>query len=286
VCAFTRHPTALATALGHLHGLGLSANELRVAETIAMRADREGLYWGRVHGEVEALTGLSPNTIRVIGRALRRRGLVDWVWVKPFGRYPRRETYDKPVIWGQGKRTAHGGRVWVFRWEKCGVGFRSRSVGMESGGLIAGDQSGLIASDQSSDPSRSPSELVRVDPAPALRSVAAPAAPARMTAPVPRATRDPMRLELRIGAPDAAIARPAAANAESETPRADEASRASPHGPDVKREIERLGGVRGDGAGERGTPRRPVSDEQLEAFRRQMAGVGLDIGYPGPPDRG
>ena len=81
--ALTRHPTAVAAALAHLLELqragDLRPMDLVVGEVLITQCDREGLYWGKVTGELARLTGRSPNRIRVSLRALRKQGVVDWL---------------------------------------------------------------------------------------------------------------------------------------------------------------------------------------------------------------
>ncbi len=314
MCAFTRHKRELARLVNH--GFALTPAQQRAAHVLLCTADEDGVCWIGVRQILErmphtprrsASRAKKPEgrsrpgpviprrpdeyalrTLQIALEGLRRRGFLDWEHVK-VGQRPAdvaRRLGLPHTNRERGRRSEHGGRVFLLN---LGA-FRDYGSSASAIGTIRAryDQQIVAGYDQeivASDPSRSPSEIELTNPAPALRSAAAPAAPARNTAPVPRATRDPMRLQVQVGAPDAPIARPAAAKGASETPPAAEASRASPRGPDPKREIERQGGVRGDGAGERGTPSRQVSEEQLEAFRRQMAAAGVRMPFAETSDR-
>jgi hypothetical protein len=263
VCALTRHPTALATAQAFLLTLRLPGYVRLLAEILVTRCDREGLYWGKVTGELRELTRLSPNRIRVAARELRKLGLVEWEWAKAWRHYPRRVSYHEPAEWRPGvggpkggEKTGHGGRVWVVRWENFGVNFRSRILGTKSGRLILEDQSRLIPEDQSTDPSRSLSENVSPIPhSPEMASAIAPALPAPMTEIGP-----PLRSAL---GPDESAA-PAAPKVASETPAAPDVTHASPSDPTIEREPESAKGVRAS----RPRPRLPLPDFLADLERR------------------
>ena len=144
VCAFTRHPTAVATAVGYLMTLHLPGWVHKVAEILITHCDRQGVYWGKTTGELHRLTGVSPKRIQVAGRELRRLGLVEWKWIKHGRRYPRRTSYHEPVRLGAGDRAGYGGRVWVLQWEKFGVRWPSRKVGKD---VAVSDPVGSLMSD-------------------------------------------------------------------------------------------------------------------------------------------
>jgi hypothetical protein len=219
VCAFTRHPTAVATAIGYLMTLHLPGYVHKVAEVLVTHCDRQGIYWGKTTGEIHRLTGVSPKRIQVAGRILRRLGLVEWKWVKHGQRYPRRRSYQEPVQFRTGDRAGYGGRVWSLQWEKLGVRWQSRKVGKE---LAVSDPTGSLMSDPMGSLLRSSvssSKRLTVDPALAERASAAPAAPAPVTA-----------------APLAPLA--ARETKASETPHFVPGSRASPLGPDPRPETK------------------------------------------------
>lgn len=152
--AFTRHPTALATALvaieslRHPDGRALRPGELGLLKLVATHCDRDGLWWEDV-ADVARMLGLSPHTVRVCARNLRPLGVLGWYWVKAHHRYPLRRGYWEGVRWQKGKRTNHGGRVWAFCWAKVGVQFEPDRPGTKIAGLIVFDQSRLIDFDQS-----------------------------------------------------------------------------------------------------------------------------------------
>ncbi len=286
VVAFTRHPTAVAVALGFLLGLPLRASDRLVAEILITRCDREGLYWGKVAGELAALTGLSPNTIRVCLRNLRKHGVVEWHWVKPHARLPARKSYREPASWARGARLPHGGRVCVVRWEKLGTSLRSRPLGTNLAGLICGDQSGLIPTDQPSDLLGSPSEnlssTARGAP-PASPGAASPPEPRRSTedgrsqAPAPPPSRPSTR-------PPSPHERPPARTIDSETPGAAAAALASNDGPGSRKETEtRQGDWRHSERSERETPAR-LTRAELEASLAWLYRPGT-APPPSPPDR-
>lgn len=273
VCAFTRHPTALATALATLTGMHLRPAVDKLARILLSQCDREGLYWGgigsgKLESELEALTKLRHHTIRKAARELRALGLIDWTWVKPFGRFPLRESYRVPAKLARGRRTAHGGRVWTIQWEKFGVPFVTRTVGTKSGGLIHRDQSGVIRMDQSSDPLGSPSELLSSDPAPGFASVAS-AAPPPDRAGVARTTRNP-ESESEIAPPPAAdVARESRVSREAAPPAPRSAPRLAPEGRD--RELERGGSTT---ERPRGEPARPSVAEMQAMIASAFAPRG------------
>lgn len=163
-----------------LRTMALSRSAEALVQLFVLHADREGLYWGQVTGEVQAVTGLAPQTIRVLARQLRAEGLIDWRWVRPHKRFPRRSSYEKPAALGKGFRDAHGGRVWVLKWPKLGVNWTPRDLGTalacenvagvsERDRLIPGDQSGLIPGDQSTS-----DLLASLNPIPRLQDIDAP----------------------------------------------------------------------------------------------------------------
>jgi len=250
VCALARYPKEFAKAIDFLHSLGLTPRELRIMTEIVRRADLQGLYWGRCGdggasgdvGELVALTGYRPQTIRVTARKMRALGLLTWEWVKAGARYPRRDprAYALPALAGKGVKTEKGGRCWAVPWAKFGVNFPCAPCGPVSPRLIQGDQSRLIPGDQSSDP-LSFGEDLKKDPAPS--GPGAPPAPRRVG--VARTTRNP--------------APPPAAHGASETPRAAIAPRASQRVSGREPEIVKL---------ERGAstrPAAPVADGEDEA---------------------
>ncbi len=220
VCAFTRHPTAVATAVGYLMTLHLPGWVHKVAEILITHCDRQGVYWGKTTGELHRLTGVSPKRIQVAGRELRRLGLVEWKWIKHGRRYPRRTSYHEPVRLGAGDRAGYGGRVWVLQWEKFGVRWPSRKVGKDVavsdpvGSLMSDPRGSLLRSSRlSSGETYSRSRTRRPDECPAT------AAPSSMTPAslAPLATRE-------------------REHAASETPSFDRVSRASPPGPGPENE--------------------------------------------------
>lgn len=276
--AFTRHPTALATAYATILSLKLRPAQRVLLETLVTRCDRQGVYWGKVTEEVARLTGLRPQTIRVAARVLRALGLIEWGWIRPHKRYPLRKNYDQPVTPGRGKRDSHGGRVWVVQWAALGVGnFGSAVVDR----LIRTDQSGVIQVDQSSDPLGSPSENLSSIPHSPSAATASPGgstgigrsqAPALVGPLLPAALTPP--------------ARPAAEETiASETPGAAAAAPAARRGQgpaDRSRELERDGR---DSERSRGEPSAPMTREALEASLAWLYRPGSGPTPPPPPHR-
>jgi hypothetical protein len=167
VCAFARHRREYANAVAELGTLAMRGSARLLMMTLLADADPEGLYWGQVRGELRALTGLSVNRLLEAARELRKLGLLSWVWIRPFSRFPLRVSRSEPAKWGRGNWTQHGGRVWVVHWEKLGVAFARRTMARKEQGSITDDRSGSITDDRSTDPLGSPSEILKMDPAPA-----------------------------------------------------------------------------------------------------------------------
>jgi hypothetical protein len=254
--------------MAFVQGLGLAPRELAILTHILMGADREGLYWGkcgdggkyRELGELVALTGYRPQTIRVTARKLRRLGILGWFAIKPNGRYPLRTGYAKKAELGRGKRTDHGGRVWVVPWEKYGAPFTTSPVGMKRAGLIQGDQSRLIPGDQPSDPLISFGDLKNdpaVPPGPT-------GYPARSRELAPAAADRPRPNE---------SATPAASNGASETRAAAAARPPQSARVPITRDRSAVGG----GAGPRGPEAAPMRADgaEIERRRAELAALGL-----------
>jgi hypothetical protein len=133
---FTRHPKLLVK----VRGMPWPAAVRFALECLLMFADKEGVCWIQVDGTTDApgLVQLIPRSIRCAActglcmcgrptkakayskswlrnalRQARKLGLVDWQRVKPFERFPSRDT-DGAIAWGGGSRTFAGGRVWVL----------------------------------------------------------------------------------------------------------------------------------------------------------------------------
>lgn len=230
VCAFTRHPTAVATAVGHLMTLHLPGYVHKVAEVLITHCDREGVCWLKTTEELARLTGVSPKRIQVAGRILRALGLVTWLWVKHKQRYPLRRSYHEPVRFGAGRGAGYGGRVWVVHWEKFGVKWPSRKLGKQ---LAVSDPPGSLMSDpigsllrssrlfETYDRSRTRQERERAAPA-----APAPQDPASL---VPLATASPAATRETI---------------DGETPGAATVCDASPPGPSPRPDVTNAGSER------------------------------------------
>lgn len=219
VCAFTRHPTAVAKAVGHLMTLHLPGWVHKVAEVLVTHCDRQGVYWGKTSGELRRLTGVSTKRIQVAGRVLRRLGLVEWKWVKHGQRYPRRTSYHEPVRLSAGERAGYGGRVWVIQWAQFGVKWPSRKVGKQ---LAVSDPGGSLMSDPGGSLLRSSRLLFESTYS---RSRTRP--DGERAAPAEPATKDPASLvPLATASPTATRE-----TIDGETPHAVQASSASPAGP-------------------------------------------------------
>jgi hypothetical protein len=276
VCALTRHPTALATAQAHLLTLKLRSLERVLMGLLLMRADREGLCWEQITGELARLMNpgerrmtdkrlqVWKKRIQVAARRLRVLGLLEWKWIRPMSRYPKRISYYEPAVWNRGEKTNHGGRVWIVKWGAFGVRLGLPNVGTILARVIPEDHSGVIRKDHSSDLLRSPSEIGTIDPALAPEA----------SAPAPSSTADVTEigrsLRSRPGPDESAPALPA--KVASETPRAPEAARAAQDDPTSKREKpESLEGARAP----RSRPPVPLPAFLAECERRFGAGTWL-----------
>lgn len=185
---FTRHPTAVRTALARLAVMRFSRqSDHLVMTTLILACDREGVLWPKPR-EIGGVTGLSLNTVLASLRRLRRHGLVDWVRIlptlrgaklaEPHQRLPRRESYKKPVDFGEGKPTRSGCRVLVVRWEKFGVSYASRDLAQAvQGSIHRGSIPGSIQVDRSFGSSDLLSGDLKLDCAPAEAGCGTSAAP-------------------------------------------------------------------------------------------------------------
>jgi len=283
VCALTRHPTALATAQAHLLTLKLRGLERFLMGLLLMRADREGLCWDQITRELarlmhpgerrlsDARVQVWKKRIQVAARKLRSLGLLEWTWVRPMSRFPKRVSYYEPAQWNRGEKTAHGGRVWRVKWAAFGVRFGLPRDGTILARVIPEDHSGVIPQDHSSDPLRSLSEIVRSIPhSPEEASAPAPAAPAPVTE-IGRSLRS---------RPDPAPALPA--TIESETPAAAVASEALPPEETKTREMKSTQGARAP----RSRPPLPLPTFLAELERRFGEGTWLTTAnrLEAPPD--
>lgn len=271
--AFTRHPTAVRTAVAALNAMRLSRqSDYAVMTTLILACDREGVLWPKPR-EIGKVTGLALNTVQASLRRLRALGLVDWVRVMPtlrgnkkalaHQRLPRRVSYKEPVGLGAGKPTRSGCRVFVVRWEKLNVSFASRDLAQD-----VLDRSNLDRSrDRStwidpSDPLPSSSKKVKSDCAPAKAGCGTPAPPPRSAPPL-AANVEP--LQSRGSAPAARALPPTISRPVH--PPATPAPPAPPAAPSAA--IARAGG---DGASAEGDA--PVTADRMRADLAWMFGPG------------
>jgi hypothetical protein len=260
---FTRHPRELAK----VRGLKLQACLRFVLEALILYADREGFSWV----QAETLAETTPRSTRretyalpSVRRALRQLkalGWVDWTVVAAFGRYPSRGK-DKKLVWGNGRREYHGGRVWRVNLERI----RAVEHGTDSAGWIMLDPPGRIPRDPPSDRSLSSGESKSIVASPGARPAALPPerpadAGGRVAPPTPQSPS----------------AKPASVKSvASETPPAAVAVLPSRSAPSSAPERERQGGK---GEQERSQDR-PLSLEEMPA-----AFAELDRAMRGGPTR-
>ena len=171
---FTRHPKALAK----VRGLKLQACLRFVLEALLLYADREGYSWV----QAEALAETTPRStkresyalpsVRRALRQLKALGWLEWRVIPAFGRYPSRGK-DKKLVWGNGRREYHGGRVWRVNLEKLA----RVEHGTDLAGWIILDPPGEIPRDPPSDRSLSYGESKLIPPRESSRP--SPSAPER-----------------------------------------------------------------------------------------------------------
>jgi hypothetical protein len=128
VLRFTRHPKVLVASMD----LPLQQGTRSTLEAMATAADALGLGWespaslakriprsGMVHAYSRYTMERGLTTLRDV-EVIREdgtveRGLVTWVWIKPYGCFPKRID-SRTVAWGKGASAGnHGGRVWQLR---------------------------------------------------------------------------------------------------------------------------------------------------------------------------
>lgn len=167
--AFTRHPTAVRTAMAALHAMHLRAADHVLMSALILACDREGIVWPKPK-ELASLTKLALNTVLASLRRLRKLALLDWRRLRPFAdKWPLRVSYTQPVKLEHRVKDLcadHGGRVFVVRWEKFGVSFASRDLARKVEDRSKIDRSGSIPTDRSSDLSDLSSRDLKIDPAP------------------------------------------------------------------------------------------------------------------------
>jgi len=151
VVRFTRHrhPGAWATAQTFLafSGPKLSPRCRLLLDWLLTNADRDGLCWQKITGELGAQMGLSEKRgahraciaakrIQLLARKLRALGLLDWFVIPNKGRYPKRDAATGKALMGKGELARFGGRVWVVKWAQFGVHFGGPAVGTDRSCVI------------------------------------------------------------------------------------------------------------------------------------------------------
>jgi hypothetical protein len=275
--SFTRHKRELA----RLVALQVPAAVRFALHVLLCHADADGICWTAV----ETIRGLMPRsgrrklynerTVRLALIEARRQGLLTWTTVPPFGRFPTRDRSTHKAVFGKGRWTQSGGRIWQVNLPALrGEPPPLSNVGMESGGkdlqILAGQDLQILPTD----PLVSLRETLKEIPH--SPQAAVPASP-----PAPLATRPSSREFAR------APATRAPEKKASETPRAPAAARASRPAADAAgrprtgSETEKAlqGDGRGDGQARREPPAR-VGPAEIEAFARSLQRPGRPNGRP------
>jgi hypothetical protein len=234
--------------------LEVQASVRFVLELLCTFADKDGLCWMSPR-ELAAMLARSerckryklPTVLKAL-RQLRTMGLVSWVVVRAWGRFPGRDPLTKRAVENEGRFTTSGGRVWRVNLAKLGLlpmpARKLPRAGTGSVGAILQDRPRTILQDRPSDPLISSGDLKITDPAPLDRGAARPSAAVEtIDGPEgPACDAGPIAIGNAIARTSVAAARaPAAPPALPETSRAASAAGASPLG---SAEIERQrGGV-------------------------------------------
>jgi len=270
VCAMTRHKHELAM----LVGLRARSSAKHFMHVLLKVIGHDGVAWVSLDWIREQMPrserrAYHRRTLELQAVWWKKQGVLSWDWVKAFGRFPRRAR-DGTLLVGQGRRTFSGGRIWrvdlaAFR----ALCLRLSSVGTKSGVYDLQIVSAYDLQIGASDHSRSPSEILKMDPAP-------PAERRRAAAPPTKASETPGR------ASPSHIARPAPPapapdpNKASETPgRASpsNATRAAP-APDPNKASETPGGDSGSLASHRDPPRHAADKSAIRGRAGREDGRG------------
>ena len=137
VVSFTRHKRELA----RLVALEVRAAVRFVVHVLLCHADADGVAWTGL----ETIRQLMPRsgrrkvynerTVRLALIEARSLGLLHWETVPAFGRFPRRDRSTHKAVFGEGRWTQSGGRIFFLHLAQLrGEPSSAPSIGTESGG--------------------------------------------------------------------------------------------------------------------------------------------------------